>query len=436
LPTVLLLSTPFVPLAASQARILGMPSVPTVVLAHPIGGTPLESVLSKLDAALDEIVGKLTTALPTASAAAPASDPGEWVDIDSGDEWSDLQVEFGKRGWGDGLPLVPPTAERLEAMIRGAGLAAETVVGLLAPRMGAATVRTIAANAVMAGCRPAHMPLLVAAVQAMCDRSFNLYGIQTTTHPVGPLMIVGGPLAAALGVHSGSGMFGPGPWANGVIGRAVRLMLLHVGGGRPVEIDKSTMGQPGKYTFCIAENEAASPWAPLRADRGFAADVSTVTMVGAEAPHNINDHESTRAGALLTMLAGSVAQTGQNNVYYTGEPLLVLSPEHAATIAAEGFSKDEVRRVIYEEARLPLRSFSQENIERRFWRKFPKRYRDRSLDAPVTVAQCWEDIMVVVAGGAGKHSMYIPTFGATRSVTRPVLKSDGTPWSPADFVPR
>jgi len=431
---VLLISTPFVKLAQAQARILGMPQVPTVVLPHPIGGTPLDGVLAKVDAAFDEIVAKLTSPLPQASAVAsePLPEPVDHVDVDTDDEWGELQRRMLALGWGDGLPLVPPTDARVDAMVRGAGLPGDALVALVAPRMGACTVRRLASSAVMAGCRPAHMPLLVAAVRAMAERPFNLYGVQTTTHPVAPLVIVNGPLAQALGVHAGSGLFGPGPWSNGVIGRAVRLVLLHVGGGQPVDIDKATMGSPAKYGYCIAENEAASPWPSLAAERGFAADVSTVTVVGGEAPHNINDHESTRAGPLLAMITGTVAQTGQNNVYYAGEPLLLLSPEHAATIAAEGFSKDDVRRVIYEEARVPLRRFSQENIERRFWRKFPKRYRDRSLDAGVTVAQRWEDVMVVVAGGAGKHSMYVPTFGATRSVTLPVLKADGSPWRPQD----
>lgn len=410
-----------------------MPSVPTVVLPHPIGGTPLESVLAKVDAALPEIIAKLTTPLAQASTAAPADKSGTWLDIDASDEWHGLQRDFIERGWGDGLPLVPPTEARVAAMVRGAGLAKEQIVGVVAPSMGVATVEVIAANAVLAGCRPEHMPVLVAAVQALVEPQFNLYGCQATTHCVAPLLIVSGPLAQKLNVHSGSGMFGPGPWANGVIGRALRLILLNIGGAKPVEIDKATMGHPGKYTFCIAENEEASPWPTLRAERGFAADVSTVTVVGGEAPHNINDHESTTANGLLTTICGSIAESGQNTVYYSGEPLLILGPEHAATIAAEGFTKDDVKRNIYDNARIPMTRFSQEIIERRFWRRMAIRYRNLHLDTMVTVAQRAEDVMVMVGGGAGKHSMWVPTFGATRSVTRAISKADGTPWLPSDF---
>ncbi len=429
MPTVLLISTPFAPLAKSQSRILGMPSLPVVVLPHPIGGTQIETVTAKLDKAFDEIVARLTTALADDTApAAPVNYADERVEIAASDEWSDLQQVFTERGWGDGLPLVPPTESRVAAMLRYAELPADHVLGAVPPSMGAATVEKIAINAVMAGCRAEHLPLLLAATEAMLAPAFNLYGLQTTTHCVAPLLIVNGPLADALRVHGANNMFGPGPWSNGVIGRALRLVLLNLGGGKPGEIDKATMGHPGKYTFCIAENEAVSPWPGLRAERGFAPAMSTVTLVGGEAPHNINDHESTTAGGLLTMISNTMAQTGQNNVYYAGEPLLILSPEHAATIASEGYSKDDVKRVLYDQARLPLCRFSAENIERRMRRKFPQRYKDRPLDTPVTIAQCWEDIMVMVAGGPGKHSMYVPTFGGTLSVTRPVLHADGRPW--------
>ncbi len=430
-----MISTPFVGLARNQARVLGLPSLPTVVLDHPIAGVAIDKVLARVDAALDEIIAKLTTALPAPDIAAVASNRlrCERIELAQADEWSDLQIEFAARGWSDGLPLVPPTEARVSAMVGGSGLRADLVIGEVAPKMGVATVECIAINAVMAGCQPEHMPLLVTVVQAMTDPIFNLKTIQATTHPVAPLLIVGGPLAQRLNINCGSGLFGPGPWSNGVIGRAIRLILLNIGGGHPGEIDKATMGQPGKFSYCIAENEAASPWPSLRAERGFAAEVSTVTMLDAEAPHNINDHESTTAGGLLTTIAGTMAQNGQNNVYYAGEPLLLLSPEHAATIAGDGFSKDDVKRSIYEDARIPMSRFSRENIERRLWRFLPKRYLNRPPHTGVTVAQCWKDIMVIVAGGPGKHSMAVPTCAGSRSVTKPILKPDGSPWLPSDF---
>jgi hypothetical protein len=186
------------------------------------------------------------------------------------------------------------------------------------------------------------------------------------------------------------------------------------------------MGQPGKYSFLVAENEAANPWEPLHVERGFAADTSTVTIVGAESPHNINDHESITAEGILRMTCGTAAITGSNNAYYAGEPLIAFGPEHAAAVAAGGYSKADVKRYLFEHATLPLGSFSDENIERRFRIKWPERYAKAGPEARVPITQRAEDIMVVVLGGAGKHSMYIPTFGETRSVTRALKLADGS----------
>ena len=433
MPTVLLITTPFIALVDAQAKVFGVPTLPRVVLTHPIGGTSMDTIAPKIDAALSEIVTKLTTQIAATAVQEKVITRSAQVEIQVNDEWGDLQTEFVRRGWSDGFPIVPPTKARVDRMFRFTDLSPEHLVASLAPRMGAATVEAIAINAVMAGCRPQHMPLLIASVQAMSERSFNLFGIQATTHCVSPLLIVNGPLAKSLNVNAASSMFGPGPWDNGVIGRAIRLLLLNVGGAIPGSIDKSTMGHPAKYTFVMAENEAASPWLSLRAERGHGDEVSTVTVVGAEGPHNINDHESTTAEGLIRMIAGSMAQPGQNNVYYAAEPLLILSPEHAATIAAGGYSKDDLKLKLFEDARIPLSQFSKENIERRMFRKFPQLYKDKPLNVGVRIAQRPQDIMVVVAGGPGKHSMYVPTFGGTICVTVPILHADGRPYAVCDF---
>ena len=429
------MTTPFTALAKNQSKVFGMPNMQAVVMPHPLGGLPVPQVLTKIDAHFEELVAKLTQPLPP-----PPVDTAKakslWYDIDCTSEWEDLQQEFMDRGWGDGMLACPPTEPRVAAMVKASGFPPNHVVATLAPKNGIATVECIAANAVMAGAKPMHMPLLIAAIQAMAEKEFNLYGIQGTTHPVSPLIIVSGPLAATLGIHSGSGLFGPGPWQNGVVGRALRLVLLNIGGAKPVEMDKATMGHPGKYTYCMAENEAALPpgWPSLAVERGFSPDVSTVTMTGSEAPHNINDHDSTTANGILTMCYHTITETGQNNVNHAGEPMLLLGPEHAATIAKEGFTKEDVKRGIYEEARIPMSFFPPEQIERRLRRYLPKRYKDRHInEVRVPLAQRWEDVMVLVAGGTGKHSMYVPTFGGTRSVTKMIAKPDGTPYKPEDF---
>ena len=430
----LLASTTFSSLAARLASVMGMASLRTVVLPHPIGGIPIASVLEKVDAVVNEIIGKLTLPLARQSKEAEGPRNDALIDIATTDDWVDLQSAFVARGWSDGLPVIPPTEAHVAAMVKASRFPPEHVVGIIPPNRGLATVEKIAANAVMAGCRPEHMPVLMAAITGLADAAFSLKNVQATTHPVTPLLVVAGPLAQALNINAGSGVFGPGPWANGAIGRAIRLVMLNIGGGTPIEIDKATMGSPGKFSYCIAENDAASPWPTLRAERGFSPETSVVTVFAGEAPHNINDHESTTAGGLLTTIAGAIAQTGQNNVYYPSELLVLLSPEHSQTIAADGYTKDDVKKAIYEQARIPLSRFSRENRERRLWRFMPKRYLNRPPDTPVVVVQQWQDVVVLVTGGPGKHSMYVPTTGSARSISTPVLKPDGSAWLPADFA--
>jgi hypothetical protein len=219
-----------------------------------------------------------------------------------------------------------------------------------------------------------------------------------------------------LGVNAGANALGQGHRANAVIGRALRLVLQNVAGATPGHVDRATLGHPGKYSYCLAENEAASPWEALHVERGFAADASCVTVCAAEAPHNVNDHGSTTPDGLLTALAGTAAVTGSNNVYLGGEPLVILGPEHAVTMASTGWSKADVKRALWERSRLRLGRFSPENLAR-FATVDPARFRDRAPDDEVSIAVAPEDIMIIVAGGPGKHSAFVPTFGATRSVT-------------------
>ena len=226
-------------------------------------------------------------------------------------------------------------------------------------------------------------------------------------------------------MNSGHSALGAGNRANATIGRAVRLALVNIGGAIPGLGDMATYGDPTKFTYCAPENEAANPWQPLHVERGFPAEATTVTVVAAEPPHNVNDHESHTAVGILTTIAGTIASTGQNNTYYASEPVVLLSPEHAATIAGDGLSKQAVKEFLFEHGRVPLGRFSKENIERRFRAKLAHRYANASLDTMVPMVQRAEDFIVVVIGGAGKHSAYIPTFGNTHAVTRALKRTDG-----------
>jgi hypothetical protein len=403
----------FRPLARAEARARGLAGLPIVSVQHPIGGVPVDVVAGKAEAGTADLLEVFRgEAADPAGAAAPASH-------EAPDELLALQDWVLARGWGDGLPVLPATPERVAELVAAAHRPAGEELGVLPPRLGRATVETVAVNAALAGALPEHLPVVLAAVEAVADPAFNLRAIQTTTHPCTPLVIVNGPVAARLGVNAGGNALGQGRRANAVIGRALRLVLQNVGGARPGLEDRATQGHPGKYSYCLAENEAASPWEPLHVERGWSRDDSTVTVCGAEAPHNINDHGSTTAEGILATVAGSMAQIGSNNFYIGGEPLVVLGPEHAATIAAAGWTKADVKRRLHELARVPFGRVSPDNHEA-FRRRSPGIFAGATPETLIPIAHRWQDLMVIVAGGAGKHSAAIFTFGSTRAVTRKV----------------
>ena len=350
--------------------------------------------------------------------------PGAAIEAD--DDFEAANALYLERGWGDGLPIVPPTAERVARMLTFCDRPLSEAIATIPPRYGEATPVRLAANAVMAGCRPEYFPLFLLAIEAMCEESFNLYGIQATTHPVAPLVIVNGPVARELGFNGGHNAFGPGTHSNATLGRAIRLALVNIGGAIPGTADMSTFGAPSKYSYVAAENEAESPWEPLHVERGFPRDATTVTVIGAECPHNVNDHESTTAEGILTTIAGTMTTTGNNDVFYDAQPLIVLGPEHAKTVADDGFSKADAKRFLAERATLPLSRFSRENIERRFRMAQKERYGEAPLDTSIPMVKRAEDVIIAVVGGAGKHSAVVPTFGATRSITRGLTRRDGT----------
>ena len=327
-------------------------------------------------------------------------------------DYEAVQTLYLERGWGDGLPIVPPTIARVEAMMAAVALEPQGVVGEIPPNWGAATVEKLAINAVMAGCLPAYFPVVVAAVEAMADPAFNLYAVQATTHPCAPLVIVNGPIRNELGFNSGSGAYGPGWRPNAAVGRALRLVLLNVGGAYPGSGDMSTQGAPSKYGFCVAENEEANPWEPLHVERGFSPNQNTVTVVAGEPPHNINDHTGSSAEDILTIVAGAIAVTGANNAYTGGETLLALGPEHAATIARDGMGKREIADWLGRKAVVPLERYTEETLLERFG-EIPT--------GPVPMVRSPEDLAIIVLGGPGKHSSWVPTFGGTtHSVTREI----------------
>jgi hypothetical protein len=328
-------------------------------------------------------------------------------------------------GWTDGLPVVPPVAALVERFVVASGRAADDLVAVLPPLGGRATVERLAANAVMAGCKPEYMPAILAAIELMLDDRFNLRGMQCSTHLSTPLLIFHGPIRTQLDINCGANVFGQGRRANATIGRAVKLALVNIGGAVPGEADKSTFGHPGKYTYCIGENEEESPWEPFHVERGFRAGQSAITVYGAEAPHNINNQTADNPYDLLRTIASMMANLGSNHPYLMGESMVVLSPEHARVCADAGWRRAEVRQFLFETARVRHGDLRMGGIYGADTGKNPwPRWLDRSSDdTRIPVARRPEDILVIVAGGPGRHSLYIPGWG-TRSVSRAIQQGD------------
>jgi hypothetical protein len=328
-----------------------------------------------------------------------------------------LQELFFDNGWTDGLPVVPPTRAAVRAMMDASRRDATETIGPIPPRMRSATIEKLAVNAVMAGCRPGYFPVVLAALEAALDEDCRLYGIQTATNNGTPLVIVNGPIVSQLELNARGNVFGQGFRANATIGRALQLILRNVGGDMPGDTDMSTQGQPGKFSFCIAENEAQSPWPPLHVERGFDPDDSTVTMIGASAGHNVFTYGCETGAEIMEHFVGAMTALGHNNVIFPTGPMLVIGPEHAGVLARDGYDKPRIREEIFRHARIPLSRFAQRTVRglehrrSRWFRQFP--------DAKdIGVADDPSHILIVVAGGAGIHSQFVPTSFSYHAVTR------------------
>ncbi len=322
-----------------------------------------------------------------------------------------INDHFYEQGWTDGLPIVPPTPTRVDTLLTGmAWRDPDALITVIPPAMGEATLRKIAVNAVMAGCKPEYLPVLLAAIEAVTEPAYGLAHRQTTTHAGAPLIIVNGPIVKRLGINYGNGLFGPGWRPNATIGRAMRLILINLGGAVPAEVDFCQHGHPGKYTFCVAEHEDANPWEPLHVERGFAAEESAVTVVNTEAPHSMTENVRTHPIEIIETFAPTMATLGGNNLYSQGHPVLMLGPEHVGHIAAAGWTKADVKMALFERARQPWGLAK--NRGKSNGPFFPK-WVDTNDDASMVPIVCEpDDLIVIVGGGAGGKSMWCPTAGA------------------------
>ncbi|GAB2858994.1 hypothetical protein [Nocardioides pacificus] len=358
--------------------------------------------------------------------------PQDLIEIaDAGDEVTAAERLL-QWGWTDGLPVVVPTPERVERFLAAATRDPDAPLGTIAPRGGELTMRGLAANAVMAGCLPEYMPVLEAAIVGMQQPDFNLYGMQMTTHPCALMVVVQGPITGALGISGGAGCMGSGHRANGTIGRAVRLVAMNIGGARPGEgegegdIDRATQGTPAKWSFCFAENQTESPWSSYAADLAWDHDPAdnVVTVAAVEGPHNINDHQSSTGENLLRTMAATMSVPGANTIYRGGDQFIALGPEHARVLADSGLDRRGAQEFLFEHARVDATRVGREKLEEAsLWGGYRLKLEEWGHRVPI--ARAPEDIRLIVAGGTGKHSAWMPTFAAMWSQTVRLPRSSG-----------
>jgi peroxiredoxin len=336
-------------------------------------------------------------------AAKSTYDPETLAVLDAAGGLDELEEMF-ERDWSDGLPVIPPTRERVEAMLGGRD--PSWSLGQVPPALGEATFERIAACAVLAGCRPEYFPVVVAAAEAALEPAFNLNGQAVTTQPAGQLVVLNGPARESLGLNSSIGALGPGRRPNLTIGRALRLLVSLTGGGFPGRMDRATLGHPGKLGFCLAESEEVSPWEPLHVERGFDADRSVVTLIGCDAPLSISDHRSRTPEELARVLGWAAAATWSPNWWpLGGASLFVICPEHAELFGEAGWSKRRVREEMFQAVRRPARELR--------WGETTPLVAAADDGQLISKWDSPEDIILVVAGGeAGRFSaVFGPCLG-------------------------
>jgi hypothetical protein len=309
---------------------------------------------------------------------------------------ADDMEEMFERGWTDGLPVIPPTAERVEKMLGDRDGA--TSLGEVPPSMGELTLRRLAACAVLAGCRPDYFPVVLAAATAALRPEFNLHGQGVTTQPAGQLIVVNGPVRHRLGFNAGMGALGPGSRANLTIGRALRLMVELTGGAMPGTLDRSTLGHMGKVGFCLAEDEEVSPWEPLATERGHTPGRDVVTLIACDAPLSISDHRSRTPEDLAYILAWAAASQWSTNWWPLTEPsVYVICPEHAEMFRAHGWTKQRLREYMFGAVHKPAKDLLRGETTPFVHAADP--------DREVSKWASPESIILLVAGGeAGRYS--------------------------------
>lgn len=320
-------------------------------------------------------------------------------------------------GWTDGLPVIPPTAERITAMLEAANLKPGHQLAFIENRQVSVTAEKVAINAVMAGCKAEYMPVIAAAVEALADARYGYHGPATSTGGAAVFMLVNGPIAKQLNINNGDNLFGQGWRANATIGRAIRLMMQNVIGTTPGVLDRSSLGHAGKYTFCIAENEEDSPWTPFHTTRGFRPEQNAVTVFAAFAPHQYsNGLSATPEGVLTTACAQMRISAGTSR---QPQYAMVFAGEHQEIMKKAGWSREDVQKYVFENTQSKVADLQRANIR-------PGPVTAESEKTLMPLVETPQDLLVIAAGGrAGVQSAYIPGWGGkngSQSVTREIKK--------------
>ncbi len=328
----------------------------------------------------------------------------------------DEMEAFFDRGWTDGLPVVPPTEERVLKMLTGTTRAPGDVVAVVPPDLVEITVEKIAINAVMAGCKPEYLPWVIAALEAVCTNEFNVHGVLATTMPVGPVIICNGPGTRAIGMNSGVNVFGQGNRANLTIGRAVQLNIRNVGGGRPGEVDRATHGNPGKISFCFAEDEAGSPWSSLTQWRGLDAGTNAVTVFAGEGPRCVVDQLARTPEDLANSFAACLRTLHNPKLVLAFDAILVIGPDHARVFADAGWDRDRMLAELHARLQIPGSELVRgangiaEGVQAQFKDLTLPKFRPQGL------------LLVHAGGGAGLFSAIIGGWANGDVGSQPVTK--------------
>lgn len=336
--------------------------------------------------------------------------------------------EFFERGWTDGLPVVPPTPGRVDAMLAGYDLERDEVIGTIPRRNRSVTAEQMAVNAVMAGCRAEYFPVVIAAMSALLDPAFNAHMTFTSTGGAASAVVVSGPLAEQIGMNSTANALGSGNRANATIGRAVRLVARNVFGATTDNMDASAMGHPGKFTLCFAEHEPSAPWHPLRVQLGYELPDTTVTVLASESPRQVANHLNEDPEGVLATLASAMRVPGSYPVGKGGQGIVVLCPEHELALRQAGWTQRRVREFLREHTRISPEELAAAGVLLELGNQHDQ---TPESDGKLPSFRSADDILLVTAGGPGPGwSAYIPSFGPlphTRYVTRRVRPAGEAP---------